>query len=288
MFVSDQLIFTELHKTGGSHILRCLEAIIDGQRIGKHNRVPEGLRDRFVIGSIRNPWDWYVSLWGYGCAQRGGVFARTTQRYNPSYYWRQLNKEMGTTWLPPMHYVRQIVSDTSKPVHDWQAVYNNSRDPILFRRWLKMILTPERRFDVGEGFGFSKISHHSGLLTYRYFKLFTDLDAALYTSEALTSRSNLKSIFEAKMFVNHVIRNEKLEADLISGLEKAGIRLTDDQKADIYSAKSQKTNTSDRKGVEYYYDQESIELVAERESLVIDINNYEAPQIPHQQQGELK
>jgi hypothetical protein len=279
MFVSDKLIFTELQKTGGSHILRCLEAIINGQRIGKHNRVPENLRDRFVVGSVRNPWDWYVSLWGYGCAHQGGVFARTTQRYKPSYYWRQLNKEMGQTWLSPSQYMRQFVSDTGKPVNDWRATYSDSNDPVHFRRWLKMILTPERKYDVGEGFGFSPVSHHSGLLTYRYLKLFTSLDADLYSSEALASQSNLRSIFQAKKFVNQIIRNEHLETDLILSLENGGVELTEEQRTWICAGKTQKTNTSAREGVEYYYDQDSIELIKDRESLIIEMHDYKPPQI---------
>jgi hypothetical protein len=279
MFVSDQLIFTELHKTGGSHILRCLEAVIDGHRTGKHNRVPEELHDRFVVGSIRNPWDWYVSLWSYGCARRGGVFARTTQRYSQSYYWRQLNKEMGQIWLAPSQYLQQLVSDTGKPVRKWQETYSDSRDPDLFRLWLKMILTPERRYDVGEGFGFSPISHHSGLLTYRYLKLFTGLGNTLYTSEALASRSNLKDIFEAETFLNYIIRNEQLEPELILGLKKAGLDLTDDQTNKIYAGKTNKTNTSNRESAGYYYDQESIDLVADRESLIVAMHDYEPPQL---------
>jgi hypothetical protein len=69
----------------------------------------------------------------------------------------------GPTWLSPSQYIRQFVSDTGKPVSDWRATYSDSNDPVHFRRWLKMILTPEWKYDVGEGFGFSPVSHHGGL-----------------------------------------------------------------------------------------------------------------------------
>jgi hypothetical protein len=115
-----------------------------------------------------------------------------------------------------------------------------------------MILTPERKYDVGEGFGFSPVSYHSGLLTYRYLKLFTGLDTDLYNSEALANLSNLRSIFQAKTFVNQIIRNENLETDLILSLENSGIGITEEQRARIHAGKTQKTNTSARKGVEYY------------------------------------
>ncbi len=40
MFVSDKLVFTELHKTGGTHIYSWLSRLIGGEQRGKHNRVP--------------------------------------------------------------------------------------------------------------------------------------------------------------------------------------------------------------------------------------------------------
>ena len=279
MFVPDSLVFTELHKTGGSHILRCLETVLEGQRVGKHNRIPPHLRDRFVIGSVRNPWDWYVSLWSYGCSQRGGVYERTRRRFGFQYYWRQLNKEMGCTWLTPRQYLTQFLSDTSKPMAEWKDVYRDSNNPELFRKWLRLVLSPERRFDLGEGFGFSPASCHSGLLTYRYLKLFTQLDERLYSDQKLTLKENLSSIYQSSVFVNQFIRNEFLEDDLIEALESAGIKITDSQKASIADGKKAKTNTSERRNTEFYYNQETINLVKDRESLVIANHGYDAPTI---------
>lgn len=279
MFVSDSLIFTELHKTGGSHILRCLEAVLEGQRVGKHNRVPANLRDRFVIGSVRNPWDWYVSLWSYGCSQQGSVYNRTSRRFESRYYWRQLNKEMGRNWLTPNQYLTQFLSDSCKPVNQWQEVYRDSANPELFRKWLRLVLSHERRYDLGEGFGFSPVCSHSGLLTYRYLKLFTHLDQWLYSDKRLATKENLQGIYQSTVFVNRFIRNESLEQDLIEALECAGIQLTDSQKAFIAENRDKKTNTSQRMSTEFYYDKEAIDLIKDRESLVIALHGYEAPTI---------
>ena len=70
MFVAQGLIYLELQKTGGTHIRRLLERYTGGKPVGKHNRLPAGSDADFIIGSIRNPWDWYVSLWAYGVTQR--------------------------------------------------------------------------------------------------------------------------------------------------------------------------------------------------------------------------
>ena len=67
MFEADRLLYIDLHKTGCSHIGRLLQETVGGRRLGKHNRPSAMPTDRMIIGSVRNPWDWYVSLWAFGC-----------------------------------------------------------------------------------------------------------------------------------------------------------------------------------------------------------------------------
>lgn len=279
MFVSDSLIFVELHKTAGSHIGRCLNKILTGEQVGKHNVVPPELQNRFILGSIRNPWDWYVSLWGYGCDRKGSAFSQTTRRYSVDYYWRQLNKEMGKNWLSPAQYARQVFADTTKPVALWNEVYADSGNPELFRQWLKLMLDNNRRFDLGEGYGFSPLSAHSGVLTYRYFKLFTNLGAELYSLPELADASYLNEVWTQRAITNFVVRNEHLEADLIDALTSANIPLSDEQRLFILQGKNEKTNTSSRKSMDFYYDAESIELVKNKEAFIISRYGYEPPAI---------
>ena len=277
MFVSNSIVFAELHKTGGSHILRCLRTILDGEVVGKHNVIPSPLRQRFIMGSVRNPWDWYVSLWAYGCEKKGAVYHRTTARFNHDYYRRQRSKNMGKNWLSPSRIGRQVISDCSKPVQAWRDSYANSEDPASFQRWLRLVLDVNRRYDVGDGFGFSPISQSQGLLTFRYFKLFSDLDSQLYVNTDLADPNNLSSIWEQHSITDHIIMNESLENDLIIGLEKAGINLTTQQKDFINNAKKNKTNMSKRKETSFYYDQESINLVKQKERFIIDKHQYCPP-----------
>lgn len=278
MFISDSLIFVELHKTAGSHIGKCLNKILVGEQVGKHNAVPVELHDRFILGSIRNPWDWYVSLWGYGCDRKGSAFSQATRRFNLSYYWRQLNKEMGENWLSPAQYLRQISADCRKPVTEWREVYADSSNPELFRRWLKLILNTQRRFDIGEGYGFSPLSHHAGLLTYRYFKLFTNLGDSLYKLADLAEPSKLDDIWRRHSIMDFIIRNEHLEDELIEALTRANIPLSAEQRQFIQHGKEQKTNTSSRKDTSFYYDDDCVQLVQDREAFIISQYDYRPPE----------
>lgn len=275
MFVSESLVFTELHKTAGSHLLKLLSTYVGGQQIGKHNRIPEDLRNKFVLGSIRNPWDWYVSLWGYGCDRQGSVYLQTTRKSSLRYCLQQLPKEMGRQRPAVGHVAKQMKSDLNKDNQAWQAVYADSADVQAFRRWVRMMFDPAKAMDIGEGYGFSPFSQHAGLLSYRFFKLFTALDERVYDKSLDTSFEKLKLIWNEQGFVNAFVRQENLEDDFISSVAQAGISLSDSDKASILDGKNKKTNTSSRKAVSHYYDEETANIILQREKFIIERFGYD-------------
>lgn len=280
MFKNDKLTFIELHKTGGTHIINLINQVVGGTQIGKHNRITSAESDLFKIGSIRNPWDWYVSLWAYGCSDRGSVKSCVTEGVNISYYNRQLPKEMGKNWLSLPELSKQVFNDLIKPKQEWVDCYKNYESPKLFRAWLKMILSQKRKYDVKEGYGFSSLSQHSGLMTYRMFKLFTDLDLKLYDrSNKDLDQSALIETWHNHKITNKVIRNEFLEDDLISALKEAGYSLSDGSKEIIIDGRNKKINTSKRLAIGHYYDVETAELVARYESTIIELFQYSPPEI---------
>lgn len=279
MYVAQRLVFTELHKTGGTHIGKWLDRFVNGEQVGKHNRIPPELWERFVIGSIRNPWDWYVSLWAYGCGGQGSVYQQTTRRIDFGYLSRQLHSEMGIRRTSPVFYARQLWHDFFKPVGKWKATYQDYNDVNAFRDWLHLLLNHERRFDFGEGYGFSPIANQYGLLTYRFMKLFSRLNEELYCNPALAEFESLHEIWEKYSLVDFVIRMESLEDDFIMALTKAGVSLSAEDKSAVMAAKHKKTNTSKRRLSNYYFDRNSIDLVAKSEEFIIEMFAYQPPDI---------
>ena len=277
MFVSKNLVFVELHKTGGTHIGLCLQKLIGGDQIGKHNRVPAELRNRFILGSVRNPWDWYVSLWAYGCAGEGSVRRQTTRGIDLDYLWRQLNKEMGQQYLDPMSMMRQLWHDARRPYDLWRATYTHPKDVVAFRAWVRLVMNPGQRFDIGEGFGFSPVSSNFGLMTYRYLKFFTSLDAELYTNKSLANLAGVRNAYQKKTLVSFVIRNEKLEQDLLLGLQLAGYHVSSSDRDAIIQSRDARTNSSNHLPSKEYYDPETSELVATKEVFVIEQHHYRPP-----------
>lgn len=278
MFISSKLIFLELQKTGGTHIRKLLERYTDGHVVRKHNRVPSPLPDRFVFGSVRNPWDWYVSLWAYGVGGKGAIRGRTTRGIDHLYYRKLLPRSMGKTFPTPMEYIQSYLHDRNKPVTSWLAAYENADDFNCFRNWLGMLLDHHRRFDIGEGFAFCPASQHAGLMTYRYLRQFTTgLD--VYRDQRLSDYQGLREFDNERNISDGMIRNEELEKDLVDILIRSGHELTDAEQAEILNKEGGKTNISKRNPVSYYYDKASIELVASRERFIIDKYNYQSPGI---------
>jgi len=272
MFVSDRIVFLELHKTGCTHIRHLLKELVGGELVGKHNKVDPRLfaKDRLFLGSVRDPWDWYVSLWAYGCDHKGSIFASVVKGGI---------KLKGLGWRSsPLSALRELLGSRPRSnAEKWQRTYQDVNDAAAFRDWLHMMHDREFWSDFGEGYGQSRISNIAGLFTYRYINLFCrgeellDPDATM-TFDQLVERE------KSGCFINHFIRNENLETDLFAALERSGVEVAPEKKSEILSRS--RTNTSSRKhGPDYYYDADSENVVAARERLITGKFGYVPPSL---------
>ncbi|MDX8394991.1 MAG: hypothetical protein R8K22_01095 [Mariprofundaceae bacterium] len=268
MYISDKLVYLELEKTGSTHVIRMLRKLEEGGVIeGKHNRISKSLlaSERAIMGSVRNPWDWYVSQWGFGCESQGGLFLRQTGMGLKGYGIRE----------HPRFALRSILHQVFKPVKKWQYVYEDIKDPERFRLWLAMMFDPARKHDIGNGFGSSNISDFAGYLTYSYLYLYSRDTAGLYSSR-MRDEGDLCMFDLQQNMLDYSIRNELLEEDLIKVVGQLGIVLNADKHTVLSSAF--RTNESAReRDLSFYYDQKSIDLVAEREDFIIAKYAYEKP-----------
>ena len=252
MFISEKIVFIELQKTGSTHIRTLLSYLLEGQRIGKHNLpTPEIFTSqRSFLGSVRDPWEWYVSLWAFGCDQKGGFYNSLTRPKKKALVGNLVGK-----WK----------------CYNWKRSYSNVHDASCFRDWLYMMHHKRYWNDFSEGYGLSPIKELAGFLTYRYLKLFCQKDFS-----TITSINDLKDFEKNNCYIDYFISNENLEEDLITVLRLCGIEISETQKDRIYSYK--KTNTSSRKEKSsFYYDNDTIALVQDREKLIIDKFGYTPP-----------
>jgi hypothetical protein len=293
MLISEKLIFVELQKTGSTHIKGLLRKLLGGENDGKHNvPSPEQIASgRKFVASVRNPWSWYLSLWSYGCLQKGELFERLTNEKK----WRNLldvKKTEADAQEDAAEDKADAEADAAEGGADAKAKakkddtmpesfspdrarsfwYSDPDNAEAFREWLQAVIaTRPLRKVLETGYGKSPISRAGGLMTFRYFTLCTrnaeEVDKAVSTHEALQKYD------QENCFIDWFVRNESLADDLIKALEGCGVALDDGQKKQIREAK--KTNVSTRPhGPEYYYDKASIQLVARRERFIIDKFSY--------------
>lgn len=267
MFISEKIVFIELHKTGSTHIVKLLSNLLEGQQVGKHDPATPDLlaSQRIFLGSIRSPWEWYVSLWAYGCDRQGAVYKAVTRRRG-SIRRRNWRKS-------PLQATQSLIHDFTRSPDRWQRTYADVSDASGFREWLYRMHDKRYWQDLGNDYYAHAMSDFAGLLTYRYLRLFCRGDF-----KDVLSLEDLQTFEKRHCYIDYFIRNEHLEDDLIKALAVSGIILSQAQKEALYAA--DKTNISSKKEpISYYYDQDTIALINRRERLIIDKFGYSPPVI---------
>lgn len=256
-------------KTGCTHIATILATIFEGEHIGKHNRASDKDIDsqRFFLSSIRNPWDWYLSLWTFGVQGNGGLRNRLTER--------SFSKSLRAAMISrPRNFIMPL-KEPFRDVEQWRNVYDRSDNVLGFRRWLELIHQPCNSSIIGEGYGTGNIAEMAGFMTYRYLFLCCNNLNQLQHKSAINIDTNLMDFDKENCYIDYFVRQEFLEEDLCEGLEKVKT-LDDGTKSNIYSKK--KINTSNRLlEIGDYYDQSSVDIIGKREQLIISKFNYLPP-----------
>ncbi|MGI9317080.1 MAG: hypothetical protein ACR2QW_07095 [bacterium] len=271
MFVSKEIVFLELQKTGCTHIRNLLMEVVGGNLVEKHNQLSENFNTdgAILVGSIRNPWEWYNSLWAYGCDRKGAIYKRVTRKRGSSF--------RGLGWKKnPRSALSTFLEDLFRHPDKWRRTYQDVSDAGAFREWLSMVHDPATWNDLGDDYGNSNLSKTAGLLTYRFLKLFCCRKGAQSRLNDIKSSEELSQFDSDFNFMGFFIRNESLENDLLKALELSGVKVSPSNRTLIMSGT--RTNSSSRKyDVSYYYDKKSEDIVMNREMLVVKKFGYIPP-----------
>jgi len=281
MFVTDKMIYLQMDKTACTHIASLLSKHVGGQQIDKHNWLEDFETEKFICGSIKNPWDWYVSTWAFGCQGEGTICGRVIvpdyQKFLNFFKYKLRSSRSpyssGNLKLEDMcfHFTNEI----KKPVLLWKDTYRDHQSPECFRKWLKLIYDPTRMRDFNEGYSESSVSKFAGLMTYLYCNFFIKDFFQTKNFRGIGTIEELKKLDKNNNILDFVIKVEFLENDFIQMLEKFGYNIDKKTKDQIRSGG--KTNVSEHRKTSHYYDEETIKLVAEKEKFIIEKYNYKPP-----------
>lgn len=265
MFKCNEFIYIQMQKTGCTHIASLLCKLFKGEMIGKHNAAtPEQLKlIHYFISSIRNPWEWYLSLWAFGVQGGGGFMRRLTNRQKSQSFVAILNN--------PNQPAEILTNDVLK----WRSVYERVDDVERFRLWLKLIHAPDNSEVLRKIYGNTTVINMYGFMTYRYLNLCCKNIEQLHNSEWISGFSKLEKFDKNNCYIDYFIRQEALEDTLCEAIEHVR-PITQQDRVLIYGAK--KTNASVKLlSTSDYYDRESIDLIQERDRLIIEKFGYTPP-----------
>jgi len=260
MFINDNIIYLQMQKTGCTHITYLLSNIVGGREKDKHSWLTRYDYNKYIIGSIRNPWDWYVSLWAFGCLGKGGEVKKLTKLdllYSILYF-----------------DIFELLNELKKPKEMWKKLYKDPYDVNNFQDWLKQIYNSERKIDLKEKYRKHLVSDHIGFMTHRYCMLYLKYYYdTIYINTKIKSLSDLYEYDKKNNIIDFIIKNESLEQDLINTLKKCGYDV-EDKVEYIYSFSKKKINTSNHKHYAYYYNEETKNMVYEKEKYLIEKYKY--------------
>ena len=282
MLVSDDVLFLELHKTATTHIGSLIQSTLGGEQVSKHNRPSRADLDsgKTIVGSVRNPWDWYVSLWSYGCSHRGRIYHSLTDanRLRSLALSTNENRETGLGLSWQLGALRSsAMHELRKPTYTWRELFSDVEDVALFRRWLRLIFD-KGRVDLPEAYPQSRIGAYTGFMTYRYLRLFSRDVRPLYTKDGPGGLADLQAMDRYNSAVDLFIRAECLETDFLAMLEAIGMPASAETRARVIDAT--RTNTSKHRPTWEYYDDYTRDLVLEGDRLIVDKHGYQPPRPP--------
>jgi hypothetical protein len=263
MIIGNNFLYVELQKSGCTHVRRVLQDVVGATSDGeKHNGLAKKPADKYVLGSVRNPWAWYVSLWAFGCkTDQGAIEYRLTTP-----------RPMGKRDLFPHRFRRKILGESKAEAEAWRELYQDVNDREAFRTWLRRIHDPRFAPDLLEWYDLHATHRFLGFLSYRYCKLHVGGFDTWKGRFTLRSYDALRRFVDQNHLVDFMMFNEHLTENLIMALDAIDYGLTDTQRSQIRDAGQ--TNTSDHGDWRWYYDDECRDLVAQRDRLIIDRYGY--------------
>jgi hypothetical protein len=275
VLITDRLVYVQLQKTASTRIAEILQGAVGGELVRpKHGPVDERAGDRFVVGSVRDPWAYYLSLWSFGCRSGGGLFERLTGVPRGD---RQPGDQSALS-----DHIRPKAERSRRGrrrARRWAAAYSSDADPACFRAWLRAILDPTRAQELGEGFAASSMSAHAGIYSYRYCLLHV-ANSRMGSAHPQAGHSDaLLEWVERDCLLDGSIRIEHMADDMLQVLSRAGYQLTADQRSRVREEAGTRSNqTGGGDKAAHFYNRRARDLVSERDRMIIERHRYQPPE----------
>jgi len=274
VYITDKFVFVEVPKTGSTYIDQIMIDMLDGEKAGKHNYPSDGLQNsgRSFIGSIRDPFDWYVSLWAYGCKvkERSGPY-RKTMSYRP-FEFRGYGIDKNPVFGAKA-YTNYVIKAPFAARNAWKAAYADGKDPANFQAWIDLMFKSNEIYLYNAIFAQTRLKDFAGLYTFRYLWLCCRNQKELLTAKCPRNLDELRDWEKKNCYVDRFIKMESMADGLITLFDDFGYTLTVEQR-DRLEENKRHNSSSRKRNLDDYYDAEQRDLVFSREKIIFDKFGY--------------
>lgn len=263
MIFGDKYVFLELSRTGSTYARYILKQIPNSQAVGKkHNMYLDGKhREEFdkknKVGTIRNPFEFYVSLFAFCCSKRGGLYDRITKKPDIFSYYNVTD-------------VLKVVYLHFKYKKEWMKISEGENSNENFKAFLKMLFEIKPEAYCGY-YGLSGINKSAGFLTFYYLKLYTR--NFVNDSRKINGHKSLVEYDSNNNFVDVMLRNEILKPQLLENYQYYADSMEIVEKAIANKPPRSKTST-EKKPFHLFYDDELRDFIYEKDRFIFEKYNY--------------
>lgn len=253
MIEYDRFIYLDVYRTGSTHVLKLLREMMGKKavRFHRHSSLTRGRRlgttgGKLVFTTVRNPWDWYVSLWSFGVQGNSAI-----RRYLAAHL----------------------------PAAEVERLYDSTNPVESFRRWLEAINDASVLDRImGEHLPQSGLASVMGLYSYRFLRVTTRYPRLLLRRRFIGSAEAASGHLRRFGAYTLALRTETLDQDLTRLASEHGQRcgFPSDAEERIKAASFKPSNPSVRllDGYREFYDGKTSALVEARDPLFAEVFGY--------------
>ncbi|MBL0374778.1 hypothetical protein JJB09_22450 [Rhizobium sp. KVB221] len=256
MIEYEKFIYLDMYKTGSTYVVSLLNKLMAGKpvRSFRHAPLTKGRpffwkQGKFAFATVRNPWDWYVSMWAYSIQQPNVLFFRD---------------------------VRKVLGDEGA-----KKLFDPENPKESFAVWLKSLNDPDflKAVMTDHPYSRSPLNKFLGFYSYRFIRVTTPHPALFLRRWYMWNMDRAIAHQKRWAIYDKVFKSETLTEDfsnfVLENKERCGFK--ENAKGILKRNAPTPKNTSNRTLTSYrdYYTPELRDLVARRDRLLIDLFGYE-------------
>ena len=141
MIVTKSFVYVHFFRSGGTFINELLSRHMNGRFLGYHRPlrlVPPEYRHLPAIGNVRNPWDWYVSVYhhavNFGYPWGAGTFLNMLLNFAKYDFKESIRRLIDVAWMTP----KDIASAENHfpSSYDWNIKFTDNITKLDLRKYL--------------------------------------------------------------------------------------------------------------------------------------------------------